>query len=100
MIPYECHVCGVVDEAKFVYAGPHIKQLCNSCGKYVKFFNKALIPDVKEIKLSIWGIKKDVETIEQAKKECGFVDGLTGLDEKIQYWRLYLYMRSADYENA
>ena len=48
-----CHKCGVIDEARFAYAGPHIKQVCNNCHFYVKFFNVKLIPDVKEIKLKI-----------------------------------------------
>lgn len=93
MIPHECHHCGVVDEAKFTFAGPHIKQICNGCGKYVKFFNKSQIPDVREIKLKIWSITQDIDRISAAKQVSGFVDNLTGLDNKIVYWRLYLAVR-------
>jgi len=93
LIPNECHYCGVVDEAKFVYAGPHMKQICNSCGRYVKFFDKSKIPDSKEIKLKIWSITQDIDRISEAKKQCSFIENLKGLDLKVMYWRLYLQIR-------
>ena len=93
LIPTECHNCGLVDEAKFVYAGPHVKQICNGCGKYVKFFDKAKIPDSRETKLAIWAITQDLTIISEAKETIGFIDNLKGLDLKIIYWRLYLEMR-------
>jgi hypothetical protein len=93
LIPNECHYCGLVDEAKFVYSGPHIKQICNGCDKYIKFFDKSKIPDVKEIKLTIWSITNNIEKISQAKNDCNFVNDLKGLDLKIMYWRLYLQIR-------
>lgn len=96
LIPNECHYCGLVDEAKFVYAGPHIKQICNGCGKYVKFFDKAKIPDAKETKLVIWSITQDLEKINQAKANCNFIENLTGLDLKIMYWWLYLSIRALE----
>lgn len=90
-----CHKCGFIDEAKFVYAGPHIKQVCNNCGFYVKFFNTALIPDVQEIKLKIWNITdQNLELINKAKSEVEFVAGLTGINAKMMYWRLYLRLRT------
>lgn len=89
-----CHKCGLIDEAKFIYAGPHIKQVCNGCGFYVKFFDKALLPDVKAIREKIWYISKgDKELIEQAKKACEFIQGLSGVNGKMMYWRLYLEIR-------
>jgi len=96
LIPYECHHCGVVDEAKFVYAGPHVKQICNCCNKYVKFFDKALIPDARETKLRIWAITQDVPKITSAKAEIGFIENLKGLDLKMIYWRLYLQVRKME----
>jgi hypothetical protein len=93
LIPNECHYCGLVDEAKFVYAGPHVKQICNGCGKYIKFFDKAKIPDSKETKLAIWAITTDIDSINESKNQIGFVDGLKGLDLKMIYWRLYLEVR-------
>jgi hypothetical protein len=93
LIPYICHSCGKTDEAKFVYAGPHIKQVCNQCGRYVKFVSKGFIPDPRETKLKIWSITTDIETINSAKKSCIFVEGLTGVDLKMVYWRLYLRLR-------
>lgn len=94
MIPHDCHNCGLVDEAKFTYAGPHIKQVCNGCGRYVKFFNKSDIPDHRETRIRIWSIaKEDVTLIESAKFKCGFTSNVTGLDLKIMYWRLYLTVR-------
>lgn len=93
LIPHECYNCGLVDEANFLYAGPHIKQICNGCNKYVKFFDKSLIPDAKEVKLKIWSITQDTFLISQAKDYIGFIEGQTGLDLKIGYWRLYLEVR-------
>lgn len=93
LFPHKCNHCGVTDEAKFIYAGPHIKQVCNNCGKYVKFVSQAIIPDVKEIKLKIWAISTDIELIDFTKGLSGFIHDLTGVDEKINYWRLYLKMR-------
>lgn len=96
LIPNECHYCGVVDEAKFVYAGPHVKQVCNECGRYVKFFDKGKIPDSREVKLRIWSLTQDVDYINSAKSEIGFVENLTGLDLKMMYWRLYLQIRKME----
>lgn len=60
----------------------------------MKFFNKALIPDVKEIKQKIWFMTDGViEIINSAKTEVEFIDGLKGLDEKMMYWKLYLNIR-------
>ena len=93
LIPHTCKVCGLTDEAQIRYAGPHLKQSCHHCGTYVKFFSKLLMPDHQEIKLKIWAITQDTSEIEAAKEMCGFVEGLKGLDQKIMYWRLYLYLR-------
>src|SRR5690606_16985068 len=93
MIPYDCPRCGVTDEAKFLFSGPHVKQVCNNCGSYVKFYNKSNIPDASEIKLKIWSITQDMGKIEQAKSKIGFVENLKGLYRNIMYWRLYLQIR-------
>ena len=92
---HTCHKCGATDEAMFVYAGPHIKQVCNACGFYVKFFDKAKIPDIKEIKLRMWSISnQNAELINSLKPGVNFIEGMTGLDGKIMYWKLYLALRS------
>lgn len=98
-VPYfliqECHKCGLCDEPRLGYAGPHIKATCNNCGAYIKFINTSLIPDTKEIKLRIFDIvDKNIEQINSAKKEICFIENLKGVDGKIQYWRLYLYLRN------
>lgn len=93
LIPNECHNCGLVDEAKFVYAGPHIKQICNGCDSYVKFFPASRIPDYRDIKLRIWAITQDPPLINKAKQECAFVENAKGTDLKLVYWRLYLQLR-------
>lgn len=95
MLPHECQSCGLVDESKFKYAGPHIKQVCNGCNSYVKFYSKWLIPDPKEIVLKIQSITMDIDEINEAKKVIGFVlpNGVNSLDKKIMYWRLYLQIR-------
>ena len=60
----------------------------------MKFFNKALIPDVKEIKLKIFYIvDSNLQAIENMKKECEFIEGLTGIQQKLMYWKLYLTVR-------
>lgn len=95
LTPFECHHCGVVDEAQYVFSGPHIKQICGSCGAYVKFVSKASIPDAREIKLKIWSItKQNLEIIDNAKQLCGFVEGLNGIEKNIMYWRLYRQIRA------
>ena len=101
LFSHKSNHCGVTDEARFVYSGPHIKQVCNNsdCGKYVKFISQALIPDVREIKLKIWSISQDVELIDFYKGVSGFADGLSGVDEKITYWRLYLEIRKGEVKN-
>lgn len=90
----ECHKCGSVDEAKLILGSVHVKQVCNGCGAYVKFFNKALIPDIPEIKMKIWAVaEQDLSIIADAKLDIDFVPNLTGLYGKIMYWKLYLYLR-------
>lgn len=93
-IPHNCSACGQTEEAKFVFSGPHVKQICNSCNAYVKFVSKSAIPDATEIKLKIWAITKDVSFIDAAKEQCGFVEGLTGLQNRMMYWRLYLSVKA------
>ena len=93
LVPHECQRCGVVDEAQFTFSGPHIKQICNACGCYVKFFDKSKIPDAGETKLRIWALTTDLSVIGDCKNRIGFVDDLTGTNKKIMYWRLYLKVR-------
>lgn len=50
------------------------------------------LPDAKEIKLKIFAIcLSDLHLIQQAKKEMGFIDGLTGVSAKMMYWN-YIYL--------
>ncbi|MGJ1360588.1 hypothetical protein ACR79B_05120 [Sphingobacterium spiritivorum] len=92
--PYECPHCGVADEAKFVFSGPHIKQVCNHCDAYVKFISKSAVPDATEVRLRIWSItNQSTELIEKAKTKCGFVENLKGVERNIMHWRLYLTIR-------
>lgn len=99
LLPHQCHICGVEDEAKLVYAGPHVKQVCNGCNTYVKFISKSFIPDVREVKLRIWSITQDASFIDAAKESCAFVENLNGLDGKMMYWRLYLKIREMEAED-
>jgi hypothetical protein len=90
---HKCHKCGLIDEARFVHAGPHLKQICNGCGFYVKFIDKSEIPDHIEIKQKIWFIaNQNLALIKKAKQEVEFIE-LTGLSRKLQYWKLYLKVR-------
>jgi hypothetical protein len=89
-----CRKCGAIDEARFTFAGPHIKQVCNACGFYVKFFDKAKIPDIKDLRLKIWHISdQNIDLINKCKKDMEFVEGMKGLDGKMMYWKLYLHIR-------
>lgn len=90
---HECHKCGSVDEARFSLGSVHLKQICNGCGAYVKFFDKKLLPDIPEIKIKIWGITQDLRVISQAKDDIDFVPGLSGLYGKVMYWKLYIQLR-------
>ena len=90
LIPCHCHKCGVIGESNLSWAGPHIKQSCPECGAYQKFYDKARIPDVREIKIKIFGVvNQDLEKINSLKLEVSFVEGLKGLDAKLQYYKLY-----------
>lgn len=98
--PYDCPHCGATDEAKFVFSGPHIKQVCNHCEAYVKFITKSSIPDATETKLRIWSItSQDSRLIDQAKKDCGFIDNLKGVERNMMYWRLYLAIKGREVLN-
>lgn len=89
LIPCACHKCGCVGESNLSWAGPHIKQSCSECGAYQKFYDKSLIPDVREIKIRIWGITTNLSVIEKLKQEINFVPNLPKLDAKLQYYKLY-----------
>jgi len=98
-IPHNCVACGVTDEAKFLLSGPHVKQVCNHCGKYVKFVSKGFVPDHNETKLRIWAITQDTCYIDAAKELMGFVENTTGVERKLMYWRLYLKLREMEVVN-
>lgn len=101
LIESSCHKCGVIGESRLSWAGPHIKQSCDSCGAYQKFYDKALIPDVREIKILIWGIaKSDINLIGEIKKDIQFVEGLNGLDAKLQYYKLYKAIKTKLHTNV
>lgn len=95
LIECKCHKCGIVGESRLSWAGPHIKQSCPECGAYQKFIDKSLIPDVKDIKVKIWGIAEaQLNIIEAFKKEISFVEGLNGLYAKLEYYRLFLALKN------
>jgi hypothetical protein len=96
LVPHDCSYCGTTDEAKFIFSGPHLKQVCNGCNRYVKFYSKSAVPDTQEIKHKIWAITQDTAFIDAAKEESGFVISASGFDLKIMYWRLYLKVRELD----
>lgn len=92
--PTTCVKCGAVDEANFVFAGPHLKQVCGHCRAYIKFFDKSLIPSVKEIKIKIWAMSgADLNKINMAKENILFAEKLTGLSEKVEYFKLWREIR-------
>lgn len=89
-----CHKCGCIDEAKFVFSSNGaVKQVCNNCSAYIKFFDKSLVPNVIVIKQKIWYIVEgNIQEIQDAKKEVEFIE-VTGMAQRLQYWKLYLYLR-------
>lgn len=91
---HNCYKCGCIDEAKFILGSTHLKQVCNGCGCYVKFFDKKLVPPIPEIKMRIWALSgSNLELINNVKKEMLFPEGLTGLYGQVSYWNLYLKIR-------
>lgn len=96
-----CHKCGIMDEAKFVFStNGAVKQICNNCRAYIKFFDKSLVPTVHDIKKKIWYITEaDIQSINEAKKAVEFVEGLTKLNAQLMYWDLYLHIRKLCCEN-
>jgi hypothetical protein len=91
--PNTCHKCGAIGEAKFIIGSTHLKQVCVACGFYVKFFDKALVPNVLQIRQKIWFVSgQNKELIEQCKVQAEYTDGLSGLNEKIMWWNVYLIL--------
>jgi hypothetical protein len=95
MKPYfehTCHRCGEIGELDFNFAGPHIKAVCSGCGFYVKFFDKSLLPDPKELKMKIMILAdNNIQKIIERKSKLGiFYDGISGMNAKIAYWKLYI----------
>lgn len=92
---HSCHKCGFVDEAKFVFStNGAVKQICNNCNFYVKFFDKASVPTIYDIKTKIWYIvEADISIVYAAKKEVEFIEGLNKLPGQLMYWKLYLEIR-------
>lgn len=89
--PTTCHKCGATDEARFILGSVHLKQVCNKCGAYIKFFDKSLMPSVVDIRLKIWFISnQNKELIEQCKIDTEYVSGMKGLAEKYVWWKVYL----------
>lgn len=73
-------------------SGPHVKQICGKCGSYIKFYDKGLIPDLREIKLRILYLANgDLSEIENAKLQIGFMVDNHPLWIKLQYWKLLLH---------
>lgn len=92
--PHSCHRCGQTDEARFAYAGPHVKQVCNACGAYVKFFPIGAIPDVLTIRGKIWYVSgQSRELIERAKVAAEYADQPDKLQAQMAWWRVWLEVR-------
>lgn len=95
ILEINCYRCGFVDAPRFVFSGPHVKEICNNCGSYLKFVTADTVPALDRIKFAIWGITKDVDLIEKTKILCSFVSfpKEQGLAQRIQYWNLYLAIK-------
>lgn len=54
-----------------------------------------MIPAVDELKIKMWGmVGGDVGVINLAKKDVTFIDtGLSDIQLKVMYWKLYLRIR-------
>ena len=92
----DCHICGTVAESKLYWSGPHIKQVCQFCGHYIKFIKPLYIPTTREIKEKIWFMTDgNKEAISAAKESVEFIEGCTGPYEKVMYFKLYLHLRTS-----
>ncbi len=57
---------------KLSLSGPHVKQSCGFCGKYIKFINQRSVPNFLESRQSIWETTNDLALIEAKKGEIKF----------------------------
>lgn len=56
---------------------------------------KHQIPDIRVIRQQIWKVsKQNLEAIELAKKETGYVDVSAPLEARLIWWRVYFYLRT------
>jgi hypothetical protein len=86
-----CHKCDSKLPHKYSYAGPHIKEVCGSCGAYFKFASKNTIPSFIESKQLIWAITTDIKLINETKVEMGvFHKDLKGMYANVAYHNLYV----------
>lgn len=92
LLPSNCGRCGFKGESVLFLKGPHVKQQCGNCGRYVAFLGKEKLPELVAIKQEIYRLAAaDLDKIAGAKKEIGFISQTVPLKEKIQYWRLLTY---------
>ena len=91
-LKHNCTHCGAIDYVALQYAGPHIKALCAHCGKYIRFVDKSILPDPKELKMKIMVLaKSDINLIQEEKNKLAiFYNGISGMDAKIAYYRLFV----------
>lgn len=91
---HHCSTCNKTDEAKFVFVGSQVTQVCNACGAYARLFDRRQLPGLKRIKEACWiTSNSDLLLIEDAKEEIKFLEHLKGTNEKMMYWKLYLKLR-------
>lgn len=90
----DCHKCGHSGESRIYMSGPHVKQVCENCGFYVKFIKPVDIPSAREIKEKIWFMTDgNLDAITKAKTESEFIENQKGVYEKLSYFKLYKTLR-------
>lgn len=81
-----CIRCNTTIPHKYTISGPHVKEICGSCGFYIKFTRKTEIPSVAESKALIWEITNDLKIIAELKLKLG----LFNKEDSIGYHNLYV----------
>lgn len=90
-IECKCTKCGAIGESKLSISGKHVKQSCNSCGAYVKFYPQNDLPPLKDVRAWIWEYTGgDLAVIGVFKNATNFVNYEDYLGKFIQYWKIYL----------
>lgn len=90
LFPEWCTNCNAVDESDFIVPGV---KMCHHCSYLLGSVDPAALPSIDSIKYKILSLANGgINIIQEAKEKINFITDSTML--WIQYWRLYLHLRS------